>query len=93
MGDMYTPSPGHWAICYHTNSTSPRARKWYYLARVVQDQDKWFELYRVNSSFEDASNERETREAVLSTGLYTLLHGLFTAAPSPRTGSEIVRVK
>lgn len=25
-----------WAIAYHTNSTSPRAKKWYRITRVIR---------------------------------------------------------
>ena len=80
-----------WAIAYHTNSSSPRSRKWYRVTRVIRADGKMWELHWGDSAFA-SNNYNETRERALNAGLQ-LLHGIYTAAPSPSKGSELIRVK
>jgi hypothetical protein len=42
MSDAATPQ---WAITFHTNSLSTRARRWYRVSRVIHVDGLWFELY------------------------------------------------
>lgn len=78
-----------WAIAYHSNSLSPRGKKWYYVTRVVRADEKWWELYRHPDPMLTSRNKIAIREMALIEGL-PLLHGLFHSAPSPRNGSEMV---
>jgi hypothetical protein len=80
---------GHWAIVSHTNSMSARAKRWYYVTRVVQVDGKWWELYR--HPLPGTANRKACRDAALAEGL-ALLHGVFKDAPSPRHGPQMIRV-
>lgn len=78
----------HWGIAYHTNSNSPRARKWYYVARLIEADGKWWCIGRHSTV---SSNSRKImREQGLNAGL-ALLHGVYADAPSPRNGPEMIR--
>lgn len=81
----------HWGVAYHTNSSNPRAKKWYYLARLVKTDGKWFEIYRLGTDeiSSGGNNEKEFRKDALERG-YALLHGVFRPAPAPRLLNEMI---
>lgn len=41
----FTCASGAWAIAYHANSFSARAKRWYHVSRVVYADGMLFELY------------------------------------------------
>jgi hypothetical protein len=77
-----------WGIAFHTNSHSPRAKKWYRVTRVIQADGKWFELYWHPDIALRSQSRKKIREAALDAGL-DLLHGVFHDPPSPRVGNEL----
>jgi hypothetical protein len=79
---------GHWAIAYHTNSTSERAQRWYYVVRVAMVDGKYWELYRHPAGL-SAKSHSAILQAAARASVETI-HGLFTAAPPPRHGPELV---
>jgi hypothetical protein len=94
MGERQMSEP-FWAIAYSTNSSSPRAQKWYRVVRVVEADGKLWELYWHTPDADKrvmtrGSNRDQVREAALRAGL-KLVAGLYKDAPSPRHGSELVR--
>ncbi len=86
---MTTPIAG-WALVYTTNSHSPRAKRWYHVGRVVQDEGKWYEVYWHPNVRLRGGNRAKVKDRALDVGV-DLLPGLFTDAPSPRQGSELIR--
>lgn len=82
---------GVWGLAYFTNSTSSRAQRWYYVARLVRVDDKWYELHRAQPQPDSANgrNAKAKRAAAKATG-FDLVRGTFTATPSPRQGSVMV---
>jgi hypothetical protein len=78
-------------IAYHTNSHSPRAQRWYYLASIVRVDGKYWELHRHPSGISTKSLDA-IRKAAAAAGIETI-SGLFVAAPSPRIGSEMIRTQ
>jgi hypothetical protein len=83
-----------WAIAYHTNSNSPRSRKWYYLARLALDDDKFYCIGRLKSPNGFESNSLATIKRTLKArpDLATF-DGVFTDSPSPRDGMEMIQVR
>lgn len=82
----------HWALCYHSNSFSPRARRWYYVARLIKTDGLWFQLYRHPESTKlSARSLPETRKRAAEHGV-KLLPGVYRNAPSPRIGDVMERV-
>jgi len=80
----------YWAIGYHTNSLSPRALKWYYVARMVKIDGIWWELYRwqgEGAAPAKPNNLACVREHAIAAGL-DLLPGVFIAKPAPRRAGE-----
>ena len=80
-----------WAICYHTNSNNPRALKWYYVARVIEADDKLWELHWHPDLHLRGNSRKEIRERALDAGL-PLLHGVHARINEPRGGSILERV-
>lgn len=81
-----------WGIAYHSNSNSPRARKWYRVTRLVYADSKWWELYWHSDSTLRGDSLAKLRAAAKHAGL-TLLPDLFAEAPAPRHGPEMVPYK
>jgi hypothetical protein len=78
-----------WAIVYHTNSRSPRSRKWYHIARLVRDDDgRFFDIGRL--SFE-SNCLRVMRKQLAALNLDTW-QGVYTSPPSPHYQAEMIRV-
>lgn len=81
-----------WAICYHCHSLGPRSRRWYYVARLIEADGMWFELYwHPDNAKIAAKSQPETRRRALEHGI-KLAKGLYRDAPSPRKGSVMERV-
>jgi len=80
-----------WAIAYHTNSRSTRARRWYRVSRLIEADGQWFELYwhEDNAKLASASLP-ETRKRALASGI-KLMAGTWRNAPSPRRGDVMER--
>ncbi len=87
---MNTETQAHWAIVYHTNSSSPRAQRWYYVQRVVHVDGRWWGLYRWEGQPHSEKSRAAVRERALAAGL-GLLHGLFTDPPVPHVAGELIR--
>ena len=66
-----------WAVAYHTNSHSPRARKWYRITRVIYVDSRWFELYWHPAAALRSNDRVSIRKAAQLAGLDPL-PGLFT---------------
>lgn len=79
-----------WAICYHTNSSNPRATKWYYVARVVFVDGKLWALYRHKWCSPVPNNLKATYHAATDAGI-VVANCVLKDAPSPHEGSEMVR--
>ena len=78
-----------WAIAYHTNSHSPRSRKWYRIVRLVRDDDgRFFDIGQL--SFQ-SNCLRTMRKQLKATNLETW-NGVFTSPPSPHYQAEMIRV-
>jgi hypothetical protein len=84
---MSDNATGYWAIAYHANSNSPRARKWYYVARVARVDGKWWALGRYDGI--SGNSRADVIKAAIDSGL-DLKRGLFEPAPSPRAAGEQV---
>lgn len=85
---MCTPQ---WGIAFFSNSMSRRARKWYRVTRLVHADGKLFELYwHADDSLRGASLAK-VRANARNAGL-ALLPGIYTDAPAPRHGAEMIRV-
>jgi hypothetical protein len=79
-----------WAIVYNTNSRSPRAKRWYHVARVVEVDGMLFQVYWHDSLNTRKENLKLVKESARHLGL-DLLPGVYCDAPSPRIGCVIVR--
>lgn len=87
---MYTSAP-RWGISYSTNSYSPRAKKWYRVARLAYIDSGWFELYwHPDHSLRD-DNVSALRKRAKQNGL-DLAPGLFRSMNQPKRGSEMEHV-
>ena len=82
---MINDAPAHWALCYHTNSYSPRAKKWYYVGRIVKVDGRWFEVYWHHDLKTRGNSKQEVREAAQDAGI-NLIPGIFR---SPKTVPHI----
>lgn len=80
-----TESTAHWAMAYHSNSSNPRARKWYYVARIVMADGKY---YCIGQHSVNTSNYVEARKRAKADGLH-LVPILFRDAPFPHQGPEM----
>jgi len=90
--DVSDTATAHWAVTYYTNSSSPRALRWYHVSRVVKVDGIWWELYRwpgAGSSPAKPNNLACVRDHAQAAGL-ELLAGVFTAKPAPRRAGELV---
>src|SRR6476619_2891947 len=65
----------YWGVAYHIERSKLRPQKRYDIARLVQADDKWWELYRYDSHV-NSNDQKRTRDAGLQAGL-GLLHGVF----------------
>lgn len=81
----------YWAICFHTNSNSPRALKWYYVARVIEADGKLWELHWHPALHLRSNNRKDIRERALDAGLPLLL-GVYKQTTEPRGGRVVERV-
>jgi hypothetical protein len=99
MKTVTDTATAHWAVVYSVNSISPRARRWYHIARIANVDGKWFELYWFEfkpaqgwemTAGTRGSNLAAIRAAASAAGL-DLIAGVFHDAPSPHHGSELVR--
>lgn len=86
---MTPDAQAHWGIAYFTNSNSPRARKWYYLARLVKADGKWWELYQISIIHPTCRRLQGARAQAQQWNKPTL-DGTFTRAPSPRSGTQMI---
>jgi len=89
------PSEPFWALCYHTNSHSPRAKKWYYIARVIEVDGMLFELYWLpDNRVKRGSNRLEVRAAAAGPGGVALRPGVYTQYRGPSVGgSQLTQVQ
>lgn len=87
-------SAAHWAVLYNSNSSNPRSRRWYYIARVILVDGQWHELYYIyrHQPYEHGSTGSsltEIRKYAAERG-YPILPGVFSRAGSPRPINQIV---
>lgn len=88
INESETLDLAHWAICYHTNSHSDRAARWYYIGRVIKVDGRWWCLYRHPQFINSARSRAAVRENALNADL-ALLHGVFTDPEGPHAVSEV----
>lgn len=77
-----------WAICFHTNSRSPRARKWYRVSRLVRADGGIYELYWHPDASKRGDNLARLRASAgvkLESGVYAQRQG--------GTANEMERVR
>ena len=86
--EEHPPCWPYWGVAYRINSSNPRAQRRYYIARLIQVDGKWWELYRYDSH-SGSNNHKRTREAGLQAGL-GLLHGVFRPLARLPHGSAMV---
>ena len=80
----------YWAMIYNTNSNSPRAKRWYHIARVIKVDGKWFELYWLdNETVQRGANRQDMRSAAVAANI-DLLSGVFHAASYRRHANELI---
>jgi hypothetical protein len=84
------PSAPFWALCYHTNSYSPRAKKWYYVARLIVVDGEAFELYWHHDPELRGNNAKELRKRAGETHGLVLIGGIWKSARSETTGHNIM---
>lgn len=82
------PVSPYWGIVYSTNSNSPRAKRWYHVARVIKVDGMWFEMYWSSAEGTRDDNQKRVRDAAWAAGLKPL-DGLFHDYPAPRIGSRL----
>jgi hypothetical protein len=78
----------HWAIAYHSNSHSSRAKRWYRISRMVYADGGMFELYWHPDTSLRSGNLAEIRQRAAAQGL-TLMPGIFRDKQGPRRGNEM----
>lgn len=78
-----------WAIAYHTNSHSPRAARWYRVARMIVVDEQTFELYW-HPSLETRGKSRVAIAAAAKAIGLELASGTFRDAPWPRSGGAVM---
>jgi hypothetical protein len=78
----------HWAITYYTNSRSPRAKKWYRVARVIYIDHKWWELYWHPDITLRGVNRAVLYDTAKARGLFPL-PGQFSAPPVQHSANEL----
>lgn len=78
MLQVYSSAP-RWGLAYHTNSRSPRAKRWYYIARFAFVDGSWFELYWHPDLTLRGENGPTLRKAANAQGL-DVASGLFRHA-------------
>jgi hypothetical protein len=80
--------PVFWALCYHSNSTNPRAQKWYYVTRAIIVDGK---TYAVGPRFHSGGNNRQqAADAALASGK-NLAPGTWRAPAWNCVGDQIER--
>lgn len=80
-----------WAVAFHTNSHSPRARKWYRVSRMVIVDGMTFEIYWHQNANLRGDNLATVRKLAHDANVI-LAPGVYTDAESPKLGSEMRRV-
>ena len=83
-------SEAQWALAYHSHSQ--RGQKWYRVTRLVDVDEKTFELYWHPDATLRGKSIKEIRQKALAAGL-ALRSGVYHDAPAPRLGSEMIRCK
>jgi hypothetical protein len=83
-------SEPQWAIAYHSNSTSKRARKWYRVSRLILADSIWFELYWHPEPTLRGDNAAALRKSAQAYGL-KLLPGVYRTSTLSRLGSAMER--
>jgi hypothetical protein len=80
-----------WGIAFHSNSSNPRAKRWYRVARMVYADSGWFELYWHESLELRGGNLSAIRHKARELGL-DVLPGVFRDFfYDGRRGSEMER--
>lgn len=77
-----------WGISYHANSYSPRAKRWYRVARFAYIDAGWFELYWHADYQLRGDNVAALRKRAKQNGL-DLYPGLFRSMKQPKRGNEM----
>lgn len=79
-----------WALAYHTNSHSPRARKWYRVSRLIAADGAVFELYwHPDVLFRGNSREKIRTDAKVY-GI-ELVPGVWREVAGPSNGKQMER--
>jgi hypothetical protein len=90
---MTDVAAARWGIAYHSNSHSPRARKWYRVSRLVFADGGWFELYWHAEPSLRGDNLKALQHKARDYGL-DLIPGLFRdiQQQATRRGGEMERI-
>ena len=80
-----------WAVGFHSNGSSPRAKRWYYIVRLAFVDGAWFELYWHQDLELRGKNETELRKKARGHGL-DLRKGLFTTPRDCGLGNKRVQI-
>ena len=79
-----------WALVYHVNSYSKRAKRWYHIGRFVYADEGWFELYWYQNPALRGENAHDMRREANALGL-DLLPGVYRDKLTQRRGGEMER--
>jgi len=80
-----------WVISFHSNTASPRSKRWYRIVRITFVDGAWFELYWHQDPELRGNNEAALRKKARGYGL-DLRKGLFTTPRDYRLGNEMVQI-
>lgn len=81
-----TPVMPFWALCFHTNSNSPRAERWYYLSRAVTVDG---ETYAIGARIPLGNNLRVAKAEIAARKM-TASPLLWTAPKGSHFANQIV---
>jgi hypothetical protein len=90
MNQTQDVAAARWGIAYHSNSHSPRARKWYRVTRLIQADGAIFELYWHPDLKLRGGSRMMVWAAAKAAGL-DVAPGTYRDALAPRVGSVMER--
>jgi hypothetical protein len=78
-----------WAITFHSNTRSPRSKRWYRVVRLAFVDGLWFELYWADQELR-GNNLAALRKRAAELH-HDLLPGIYCAPQGFRLGNEVTR--